>query len=424
MSGSKPTGKSFDIGKVLVWEAWEKVKANRGAAGVDGVSVEEFEADLKNNLYKVWNRMSSGTYFPPPVQAVQIPKPDGGVRVLGVPTVADRVAQTVVTMVLEPWVDPVFHEDSYGYRPGRSALDAVGVARRRCWRYDWVVDLDIKAFFDTVPHDLIIKAVAKHTDLAWVRLYVKRWLVAPVQQPDGSLVQRDRGTPQGSAISPLLANLFMHYAFDTWMVRQMPTVPFERYCDDVVVHCVSEKQAIWVREAITGRLAELGLTVHPEKTKIVYCKDDKRRGRYAHTSFTFLGYDFRVRRARDKQGGNFYGFLPAVSRKAQKSMASVIRSWNLGRRSDLSMRDLAQWINPIVAGWITYYGRFYKSELVTFLQRINRKLVLWLRRKYRRLGKGRSRARALLARAAATFRGMFAHWRFGARPDGWTTGAV
>ena len=244
MGELKSSGKSFDISKWEVHDAWEKVKANKGAAGVDGCCIEDFEKDLKNNLYKVWNRMSSGSYFPPPVLAVEIPKPHGdGVRVLGVPTVADRVAQTVVAARLEREVEPIFHSDSYGYRRGRSALDAVGACRARCWKYDWVIDLDIQKFFDTVSWDLIVKAVAAHTDQPWVLLYVKRWLHAPLQQADGTLTARDRGTPQGSAVSPVLANLFLHYAFDAWMAREFPTVPFERYVDDAVVHCVSEQQA-------------------------------------------------------------------------------------------------------------------------------------------------------------------------------------
>jgi RNA-directed DNA polymerase len=266
----KSAGKSFDISKREVVEAWEQVRANKGAPGVDGCSIEEFEKDLRGNLYKIWNRMSSGSYFPPPVLAVEIPKPHGGgTRVLGVPTVADRVAQTVVARRLEARVEPIFHPDSYGYRPGRSALDAVAVCRRRCWRSDWVIDLDIQKFFDSVPWDLVLKAVAVNTDQPWVVLYVTRWLQAPIQTPDGERKPRDRGTPQGSAVSPVLANLFLHYAFDAWMARQFPTVPFERYVDDAVVHCVSQAQAEHVAKAIGTRMEQVGLRLHPDKTRIV-----------------------------------------------------------------------------------------------------------------------------------------------------------
>jgi RNA-directed DNA polymerase len=290
----KAPGKPFAISKRAVQVAWEKVKANGGAAGVDGVSIEEFGSDLKNNLYKIWNRMSSGTYFPPPVMAVEIPKAHGtGTRMLGVPTVADRIAQTVVAQVIEEKAEPVFHPDSYGYRPGRSALDAVGICRKRCWRYDWVVEFDIRKFFDSVRWDLIVKAVTAHCDLPWVVLYVRRWLAAPLALADGTLADRVRGTPQGSAISPVIANLFLHYAFDMWMARSYPGCPFERYADDAVVHCSSLEQAEAVLAAIRERMADVGLDLNPDKTRIVYCKDGTRRGSYEHTSFDFLGYTFR-----------------------------------------------------------------------------------------------------------------------------------
>ena len=299
MNELKSPGKPFDISKWEVWEAYRQVKANKGAPGVDGCSIEDFESDLKNNLYRVWNRMSSGSYFPPPVKAVEIPKPHGGgVRVLGVPTVADRIAQTVVARRLEAKVEPIFHPDSFGYRPGRSALDAVAACRERCWRRDWIIDLDVQKFFDSVPWDLVIKAVEANTDLPWVVLYVRRWLAAPLQLPDGILAERDRGTPQGSAISPVLANLFLHYAFDTWMAREYPDVAFERYADDAVVHCESQQQAQEVLAAIANRMAQVGLRLHPDKTKVVYCKDGSRRGSHEHTSFTFLGFTFRARKAR------------------------------------------------------------------------------------------------------------------------------
>lgn len=425
MVGSKPEGKSFAIDKWLVKEAWERVRANKGAAGIDGRSLEAFEADLDRNLYKVWNRMSSGTYFPPPVKAVEIPKSGGsGTRVLGIPTVSDRVAQAVVKSVLEPIVEPVFHEDSYGYRPGRSPLDAVGVCRERCFAQDWVVDLDIAGFFDNVPHGRILRAVEHHTDLPWILLYVRRWLTAPMQRADETMEVRDCGTPQGSVISPLLANLFMHYAFDAWMSREFRGIPFERYCDDIIVHCVSKRQAEAVLSSIVDRLRSVGLELHPQKTKIVYCKDDRRRGAHEHTAFTFLGYTFRARAAQDRKGATFTGFLPAVSKQARKSMAAEIRSWRMTRRTDLDLPALARWINPIVSGWAHYYGRFYRTELVDFLDGINAKLVFWLCRKYKRLRGSRKKARALLRTVHNAYRGMFAHWRFGARPSGWTMGAV
>ncbi|HVA99790.1 MAG TPA: group II intron reverse transcriptase/maturase, partial [Acidimicrobiales bacterium] len=339
--------------------------------------------NLKGNLYKLWNRLSSGTYFPPPVRAVEIPKKTGGSRILGVPTVADRVAQTVVRMYLEPEVEPFFHPDSYGYRPGRSALDAVGACRKRCWKYDWVIDLDLRAFFDSIDHDLLLKAVSKHTDLRWVLLYVERWLKAPLQREDGTLVARDRGTPQGSAISPLLANLFLHYAFDRWMAKQFPGCPFERYADDAVAHCTSEAQARKVLEAIARRMAEVGLELHPDKTRIVYCKDSDRTRSYEHEQFTFLGYTFRPRRSKSRHGHYFVNFSPAVSDDAKRAIGREIRSWHIARRSDKSLSDLARMFNPIVQGWVNYYGRFYRSMLLLVLRRLNDRLVRWAMRKYK-----------------------------------------
>jgi RNA-directed DNA polymerase len=413
------TAKSFDISKWVVWEAFERVKANQGAAGVDGESIQEFEGNLQGNLYKLWNRLSSGSYFPPPVRAVEIPKKAGGTRTLGVPTVADRVAQTVVRAYLEPELEKIFHPDSYGYRPGRSAHQALSVCRERCFRYDWVIDLDIRSFFDSIPHDLLLKAVSKHTDLPFVLLYVKRWLEAPLQGADGTTVPRDRGTPQGSAISPLLANLFLHYAFDNWMARHFPAQPFERYADDAIIHCTSEAEAHEVLAALTERFAQVGLELHPDKTRIVYCKNSNRHGSHEHEAFTFLGYTFRPRQARGKHG-NFTGFLPAVSNEAAKAIRTDIKRWRLHRRSDLALKDLADWVNPAVRGWIGYYGRFYKSGLYSTLRRINDYLLRWARRKYKRLRASKRRALAWLAGVARRSPTLFAHWRFcGALPQSW-----
>jgi RNA-directed DNA polymerase len=342
------------------------------------------------------------------------------VRILGVPTVADRVAQTVVAMELESKVEPIFHHDSYGYRPNRSALDAVGECRRRCWRKDWVIDLDIAKFFDTVDHDLMVKAVRAHTDQAWVVLYVQRWLVAPLQRPDGTVEARDRGTPQGSAVSPVLANLFLHYAFDAWMGREFPAVTFERYVDDAVVHCVSEKQARLLRDKIAARFDEVGLRLHPDKTKIVYCKDGKRRGSFEHTSFTFLGYTFRARGARDRHGQMFTSFLPAISKDAMKRLNHEVRHWRLHLHNTWDLGQIARWINPIVRGWLQYYGRFYRSELYPLVKRINTYLMRWVRKKYRRLH-GFKKAHAWWKKVGTYTPHLFAHWRWtrGFMPTGW-----
>jgi len=406
----KSDEKPFAVPKVMVGEAWRRVKANKGAPGVDGQDLDQFEADLADNLYKIWNRMSSGSYFPPPVKAVEIPKPHGdGVRVLGVPTVADRVAQTVVAMFLEPLVEPQFHPDSYGYRPNRSAHDALEACRERCWKYDWVIDLDVQKFFDEVPWDLVGKAVRAVTDCRWVLLYIERWLAAPLAHPNGAVVQRSKGTPQGSAVSPVLANLFMHYAFDSWMVREFPGCPFERYADDVIVHCATHRQAEHVHSGVAGRMQEVGLRLHPDKTRIVYCKDGRRRAQHEHTSFTFLGYAFRARGARSK-GRNFTGFMPAISPEALKAKSVELRRMRIHRRTDLSLDDLARWLNPIVSGWINYYGRFYRSELGPLLRRVNAYLRRWAGRKYKRL-RTQQRYGRWLAGLLCRQPSLFTHWR-------------
>jgi RNA-directed DNA polymerase len=405
-------GKPFGISKWEVWEAYEKVKENKGAPGADGQTIEDFEKDLKGNLYKIWNRMSSGSYFPPPVLAVDIPKPHGiGFRTLGIPTVADRIAQTVVARRLEAKVEPIFHPDSYGYRPRRSALDAVAACRQRCWKYDWVVDVDIQAFFDTVPWDKILAAVQTHTDDTWVLLYVTRWLAAPLQQPDGTRTERHQGTAQGSSVSPVLANLFMHYAFDVWLAREHPDVVFERYADDAVVHCASRGRAETVLASIAQRMNDLGLSLHPAKTQIVYCKDGKRRGRFPVVSFTFLGYTFRPREARDRKGRRFCAFLPAVSDQALKKISLQVRRWRLHRRIYHSFAELARTINPVIAGWMQYYGRFYPSRMYSLLARINAYLVRWIRNKYRRYDSIRG-AHRKLAEITRGWPGLFRHWQW------------
>ena len=413
-----PEAKPFDIPKKLVWDAYQRVKANRGAAGVDGESLVTFEKDLKSNLYKIWNRMSSGSYHPPPVRRVEIPKDNGSTRPLGIPTVGDRVAQTVVKMALEPKVEPMFHPNSYGYRPGKSALDAVSVTRKRCWDADWVIDLDIKDFFGSMPHELIERAVAHHTELQWIRLYVARWLRAPVQHEDGTLEIVTRGTPQGGVASPLLANLFMHYAFDKWMQRTHPSVAFARFADDAVVHCKTQRQAEAVLAAIRDRLRQCGLELHPTKTRIVYCKDDDRPETHEQVSFTFLGYTFQPRRARNRWGKFFVSFLPAMSVKAAKTVRAQIRNWHLAStRNNQTLEDLARVINPVVRGWMNYYGRFYRSKCVQVLRHLNEALAAWARWKYRRFKRRERASMHWLGRIALRDPNLFALWQLGVRPE-------
>ena len=415
--------KSFVIDKRLVAEAWKRVKANRGSAGVDNVGIDDFEAKLEDNLYKVWNRMSSGSYFPPPVKVVEIPKSDGKIRKLGVPTVGDRVAQMVVKMLLEPKVDPLFHEDSYGYRKGKSAHQALAKTRDRCWSCDGVIDLDIKGFFDNLSHELVMKAVRKHTDSPWMLMYIQRWLEAPTQDSAGISDKRTKGTPQGGVISPLLANLFMHYAFDLWMSREFPTIKFERYADDVVIHAVSESQAKFILNALHARMRDCGLALHPEKTKIVYCQDGKRKREYHNTNFDFLGYTFKRRSAKGPYG-LFLSFLPAVSDKAVRKISEEIRSWRISSITHISMVDLANRINPKVRGWINYYGKFFKSILRNkVINLIVLGLERWVTRKYKSLKRRPKKARQWLAEIAKRDPKLFSHWSLLKNNDG-TTGAV
>ena len=396
-------------------EAWERVKANRGAAGIDEESLQDFERNLKDNLYRIWNRMSSGSYLPPPVRTVAIPKNGGGERKLGIPTVSDRVAQMVVKRYLEPKLEPLFHADSYGYRPFKSAHDAVGQARQRCWRFDWVIDLDIKGFFDNISHELMMRAVRKHAREKWVVLYIERWLKAPAQDEHGHLTPRNKGTPQGGVISPLLANLFLHYAFDQWMARQHPDLPFERYADDAIVHCRTREEAERLREEITRRLAECELELNAQKTKIVYCKDDDRRGNHEHEKFTFLGYEFRPRRAKNYRGKFFISFLPAVSDKAAKKIREEVRGWKLHLRSDKTLNDLARMFNPMIRGWVQYYGKYYRSMLYPVLRPLDRILVRWACRKYKKLRGHHRRAAQWLRRIAQRDGKLWAHWQIGVR---------
>lgn len=405
----KPKQKAYHISKGMVKEAWKRVKANKGGAGIDEETIEAFEEKLEDRLYKIWNRMSSGSYFPPPVLTVEIPKAGGGKRKLGIPTVGDRVAQMVVKMQLEPKIEPLFHENSYGYRPFRSAIEAVGKARQRCWDYDWALDLDIRGFFDNIPHDLVMKAVSKHAKEKWVELYIERWLKAPAQDEQGNQSKREKGTPQGGVISPLLANLFLHYAFDRWMKEHHPEAPFERYADDIIVHGRSLAQMQKLKERISQRLLECGLELHPEKTKIVYCKDGKRRRKHEHEKFTFLGYEFRPREA-DGKRGRFLSFLPAISTEATKAIREEIQGWKLHRKSDKSLRELSQLINPRVRGWMQYFGQYYRSKLYQVFLPLEGALIRWACRKYKKLQRHYGRASSWLRRISRRAPTLFAHW--------------
>lgn len=408
--------KSYNIPKRLVWEAWQQVKANKGAEGVDKQSIGKFEEKFAKNLYKLWNRMSSGSYMPKPVRKVLIPKSDGGQRELGIPTVEDRIAQTVAKMYLEPKLEPYFHEDSYGYRPNRSAKDALKKTRQRCWKYDWVIELDIRNYFNSIDHELLMRAVRKHTECKWLLLYLERWLKAPIQEEDGKLREVTKGTPQGAVISPLLSNLFLHYVFDHWMRKNHPDVPFERFADDGVLHCKTLEQAERLKAELVQRFEECGLELHPEKTKIVYCKDDDRNGDYPTISFDFLGYTFRPRGSKRPQRGYCTNFTPAASNRATKEMRRKMRSWVLHRKSNITLQALAEMINPTIKGWINYFGEFYKSALYYTLNHLNVILARWVAGKHKKYRRRRRASMQWLGRVARTQPNLFAHWSFGVKP--------
>jgi len=407
--------KSFEISKQVVWKAYQRVKANKGAAGIDKESIIDFEQNLKDNLYKLWNRMSSGSYFPSPVKAVEIPKKNEGLRVLGIPTVADRIAQMTVKMYFEPMVEPYFYPDSYGYRPRKSALEAIRITRRRCWRYHWILEYDIKGLFDNIDHKLLMRAVRKHTDCKWIILYIERWLKAPFKDKDG-LIERKAGTPQGGVISPVLANLFLHYVFDKWIKTNFPQHPWARYADDGIVHTKTKVEAENLLEKLEQRFKTCELELHSDKTRIVYCKDDDRRGNYPEIKFDFLGYTFRPRRSKNRYGKNFINFTPAVSNKSCKAMRQVIRGWRIHLKPDKELIDISRMFNPVIRGWINYYGCFYKSGLFPVLRKLNRAIIHWARRKYKRLARHRRRAEYWLGRIARREPQLFAHWQMGILP--------
>jgi RNA-directed DNA polymerase len=412
MTTTDMTDKPFGIDQRQVYEAYKAVKSSKGGAGADGQTIEDFEADLEGNLYKIWNRMSSGSYFPPPVLAVAIPKKGGGERILGVPPVSDRIAQMVVKQLIEPGLDAIFLDDSYGYRPGKSALDAIGVTRKRCWKYDWVLEFDIKGLFDNISHELLLKAVKRHVECKWALLYIERWLTASMIK-DGETIERRRGTPQGGVISPILSNLFLHYTFDLWMKRTLPDLLWCRYADDGLVHCRTEEEAVAVKAMLQERLAECQLEMHPTKTKIVYCRNSNRRGAYPNVSFDFLGYCFRPRKAKNRNGQLFCAFTPAVSPSALKAMRETIRDLNIRRRTDVSMVDIARKLNPILRGWIGYYGHYTPAALIPVLHYVNQTLRAWVMRKFKRFKGRKTRAGQFLKRIARESVGLFVHWRGG-----------
>lgn len=405
--------RQYAIPQSLVEEAWKQVKKNKGAAGIDGVTIEDFEKDLENNLYKIWNRMSSGSYFPPPVRTVEIAKSSGGKRRLGIPTVGDRIAQTIVKMYLEPEVEQKFHQDSFGYRPRRQQHHAIALTRERCWKYDWAIEIDIKGYFDNIDHELLLKVLGGHTELKFVLLYIGRWLKAGFQGPDSTtVIIAEKGSPQGSVVSPLLSNIFLHHAFDTWMEKDNSKFPFERFADDIVVHCHTRKQAETLKEEIRARLAEWKLELSEEKTRIVYCKDNNRKGKYKPFTLRFLGYEFKPRRAENTHDKSiFMAYLPAISQAARQSIYSQIRDWKLMKRTQQTLEDLCHEHNAQIRGWLNYFGKFYPSALGSIVNHIDECLARWVKRKYKRINSLTSATRWLRC-VQAKQPSLFAHWHW------------
>jgi RNA-directed DNA polymerase len=416
--------KPFNIPKRIVFEAFKRVKANRGGYGVDAQSLADFEQNLSNNLYKLWNRMSSGSYHPPPVLRVEIEKPDGGIRPLGIPTVTDRIAQMVVKLQIEPELERHFHPNSYGYRPGKSAHQALLKAKERCNRRGWVLDMDIKGFFEEINHDLLMRAVRKHVKESWQLMYIQRWLTAPVQYEDGRLEEKRKGTPQGGVVSPLLANLYLHYAFDVWVEKNWKGIQFERYADDIVCHCVSEREALGLKAILNVRFNECGLQLHPAKTKIVFCKGGRNKGDYKTVSFDFLGYTFGPRWIKTKQGQQGLYFLAVVSQKSAKRIRQEINSWPWKYWRQKEMVEIQVYCRSRLRGWMTYYGLFGKSIIRNVLFHFDKRLSRWAKAKYKQL-KTLMQAARRINRARRMNPSWFPHWL---APKGlmnrWTGGAV
>jgi len=407
--------KSVPVTQPMVREAFRKVKANRGSAGIDRQSISDFEEKLEGNLYKLWNRLSSGSYFPPHVKEVEVPKKDGKMRKLGIPTIRDRIAQTVVKDYLEPDIDKLFHNNSHGYRPRRSAHGALAQARHYCRQYDWVIDLDIKGFFDNIDHELMLTALERHTAQKWVMMYVRRWLETSIEKANGEIVRKEgKGTPQGGVISPLLANLFLHYAFDMWFTRDYPQLQFVRYADDMVVFVRTQEEATVVLQAIQQRMQECKLEIHPDKTKIVYCKDYRRKENHDNISFDFLSYTFQPRQTKSKRDGKFFlGFDCGISRKARKEIGAAIRSTRFHRWSNAVVEDIAEMLNPQLRGWINYYGKFRLKEMHGIFRRLNMRLVKWILNRYKSLKHSVKAGYAALKRLQSKQPRLFAHWAVG-----------
>ena len=405
--------KPIPITKDMVRQAYRKVRSNKGSAGVDEISLKQFDENLSKNLYKLWNRMASGSYFPMPVKEVVIPKSDGGRRKLGIPSISDRVAQEVVKAYIEPRLEAEFLSSSYGYRPHKSAHDALTQVRENVRNFSWVIDMDIKSFFDEVNHELLMKAVEKHVPEKWVQLYIRRWLQTPIQTQEGLVHKQGQGTPQGGVISPLLANLFLHYVLDKWLLLNFPTVRFVRYADDVVVHCISEKQSHYVLEAIRRRLTECKLRLSEQKTKITYCKDYRRNeGKGYPKSFDFLGHTFKpMEKKSSRTSGVFLGFDCEISKKARSRIIALWKAMDIQRQSTLTLQNLAEMLNAKSRGIINYYGKMNIWSVGRLFRHLDYRIAKWVKNKFKSLQNSYLKANDWLRDIKLSYPTLFVHWK-------------
>lgn len=410
----KEETKSVPITKQMVWEAYKKVKSNGGSAGVDHQSLSEFDKVRSKELYKLWNRLSSGSYLAPKIKRVTIPKGNGSTRPLGIPTVGDRVAQQVVKAYLEPRLETVFVENSYGYRPNKGAHSAIKEVQNNVLNYSWVIDLDIKEFFENISHALLMKALRKHVSEKWVLMYIQRWLEAPVQLEDGTIKNpTGKGTPQGGVISPLLANLYLHYCTDKWLEKHYPNVKMVRYADDVIIHCGSYTLATQLLLALTNRLTECGLTAHPEKTRIVYCKKDKRNLTGHPVQFNFLGFSFQPIRNKLKSGGSFLQYDCKMSRKSKVRITQELMKLGFHNKSQWTIQGVANLLNPKIRGWIQYYGKISKRSLKPVFYYLHHRMIRWILNKYKSFKGSKVKAIAWLREIGKSYPNLFYHWELG-----------
>ncbi len=399
------------ITKEMVKAAYRKVKANQGSAGVDNESLEMYQTDLLNNLYGLWNRLSSGSYFPKPVKEVMIPKANGSKRILGIPTVSDRIAQQVIKSYLEPRLETEFHDNSYGYRPLKSAHQAISAVQENVRQYAWVIDMDIKSFFDEVNHELLLKALDCHVEENWIKMYIKRWLESSSQQADGTLLLKNgNGTPQGGVISPLLSNLFLHYVLDKWLSKHYPHIAFVRYADDIVIHCNTELEAKQTLEAVRQRLAECKLRLNEEKTKIVYCQDYRRKKNDYKKKFDFLGFTFKPQSTFSNRGCMFLGYGCSISQSAQTRIVTGWKKQNFHNQSVLTIQEIATRINPQMRGVIRYYGRYKMWALQKLIRHFHYRLAKWVLNKYKGLKGSLKKAHQWIEEIRVSYPTMFYHW--------------